>query len=84
MATLRNLVTGLTRQAGYTKIAATIRKIRNNPHLIFTILDLHPTPQNLSRPAETTLRTALPVGGAHVGRRSSVYETTLTSAGWST
>jgi predicted transposase YbfD/YdcC len=47
MATLRNLVIGLIRQAGYTKIAATIRKIRNNPRLIFTILDLHRTPQNV-------------------------------------
>ncbi len=46
MATLRNL--GLIRQAGYTKIAATIRKIRNNPHLIFTILDLPRTPHNAS------------------------------------
>ena len=48
MATLRNLAIGLIRQAGYTKIAATIRKIRNNPHLIFTILDLRRTPQNAS------------------------------------
>ncbi len=38
MATLRNLAIGLIRQAGYTRIAATIRKIRNNPHLLFTIL----------------------------------------------
>ena len=30
MATLRNLAIGLIRQAGYTRIAATIRKIRNN------------------------------------------------------
>jgi predicted transposase YbfD/YdcC len=48
MATLRNLVLGLIRQAGYTKIAATIRKIRNNPRLIFTILDLPRTPKNRS------------------------------------
>ncbi len=48
MATLRNLVIGLIRQAGYTKIAATIRKIRNNPHLIFTILNLPRAPQNVS------------------------------------
>ncbi len=45
MATLRNPAISLSRQAGYTKIAATIRKIRNNPHLIFTILNLHRTPQ---------------------------------------
>ena len=47
MATLRNLAIGLIRQAGHTKIAATLRKIRNNPHLIFTILDLPRTPQNV-------------------------------------
>lgn len=45
MATLRNLVTGLIRQAGYTKIAATIRRIKNNPRLLITIMGLphHPT-----------------------------------------
>jgi hypothetical protein len=31
MATLRNLAIGLIRQAGYTRIAATIRKIRHTP-----------------------------------------------------
>jgi hypothetical protein len=40
MATLRNLMIGLLRQAGYTRIAATIRKIRNDPHLLLTILGL--------------------------------------------
>jgi len=44
MATLRNLAIGLIRQAGYTKIAATIRRIRNNPHLLLAILGLPPTP----------------------------------------
>jgi predicted transposase YbfD/YdcC len=48
MATLRNLVIGLIRQAGYTKIAATIRKIRNDPHLLLTILGLHHNPPNAS------------------------------------
>jgi hypothetical protein len=47
MATLRNLVIGLIRQAGYTKIAATIRKIRNDPHLLLSILGLQP---NLKKP----------------------------------
>jgi predicted transposase YbfD/YdcC len=44
MATLRNLVIGLIRQAGYMKIAATIRKIKTDPHLLFRILGLpqHP------------------------------------------
>jgi len=46
MATLRNLVSGLIRQAGHTKIAATIRKIKNSPALLLTILGLHPSPQN--------------------------------------
>jgi hypothetical protein len=43
MATFRNLAIGLIRQAGYTKIAATIRRIRSNPHLLLTILGL-PSP----------------------------------------
>ncbi len=46
MATLRNLAIGLIRQAGYTKIAATIRRIKNDPHLLLTLLGLHPNPQN--------------------------------------
>jgi predicted transposase YbfD/YdcC len=46
MATLRNLVIGLIRQAGYTKIAATIRRVKNDPHLLLTLLCLHPSPQN--------------------------------------
>lgn len=45
MATLRNLVIGLIRQAGYTRIAATIRKIRNDPRLLLTILGLHQHPE---------------------------------------
>lgn len=48
MATLRNLAIGLIRQAGHTKIAATIRKIKHSPALLRAILDLHPTPQNPS------------------------------------
>jgi predicted transposase YbfD/YdcC len=40
MATLRNLVIGLIRQAGYTRIAATVRKIRNDPPLLLAILGL--------------------------------------------
>ena len=47
MATLRNLAIGLIRQAGHTRIAATIRKINNNPLLLLTILGLHHT----SKPA---------------------------------
>lgn len=45
MATIRNLVIGLLRQAGYTKIAATIRRIRNNPRLLYPILGLQPHPE---------------------------------------
>ena len=48
MATLRNLTIGLLRQAGYTRIAATIRKIRNDPHLLLTILGLRQHPENRS------------------------------------
>lgn len=48
MATLRNLVIGLIRQAGHTRIAATIRKIKNSPPLLLTILGLRPSPQNTS------------------------------------
>ena len=45
MATLRNLVIGLIRQAGHTRIAATIRKIKNSPSLLLTILGPRPSPQ---------------------------------------
>jgi hypothetical protein len=34
MATIRNLVIGLIRQAGFTKIAATIRRVRTDPRLL--------------------------------------------------
>jgi predicted transposase YbfD/YdcC len=44
MATLRNLAIGLIRQAGYTRIAATIRKIRNDPLLLLTVLGLRQQP----------------------------------------
>jgi predicted transposase YbfD/YdcC len=40
MATLRNLAIGLIRQAGYTRIAATIRKIRHDTGLLLAILGL--------------------------------------------
>jgi len=40
MATLRNLAIGLIRQAGYIKIAATIRKIKHDPVLLIAILGL--------------------------------------------
>lgn len=48
MATLRNLAIGLIRQAGHTKIAATIRKIKHDPHLLLAILGLQTAPQNSS------------------------------------
>ena len=48
MATLRNLVIGLIRQSGHTKIAATIRKVRNDPHLLLTLLGLRQHPQTAS------------------------------------
>lgn len=41
MATLRNFAIGLIRQAGHTKIAATIRRIKNDPWLLLTLLGLH-------------------------------------------
>ncbi len=40
MATLRNIALGLIRQAGYTKIAATIRKIKHDTALLLAILGL--------------------------------------------
>jgi hypothetical protein len=40
MATLRNLAIGLIRQAGYTKIAATIRKIKHDTGLLLAVLGL--------------------------------------------
>ena len=46
MVTLRNLAIGLIRQAGYRKIAATIRMIKHDPHLLLAILGLHPGPQS--------------------------------------
>ncbi|MDQ4032259.1 MAG: ISAs1 family transposase [Actinomycetota bacterium] len=46
MATPRNLVIGLIRQAGHTRIAATIRKTKNSPPLLRTILGLDTSPQN--------------------------------------
>jgi predicted transposase YbfD/YdcC len=43
MSTLRNLAIGLIRQAGHTKIAATIRKIKYDTCLLLTILGLQNT-----------------------------------------
>ncbi len=43
MATLRNLVIGLIRQAGYTKIAAAIRKIKYDTTLLLAVLGLKTT-----------------------------------------
>ena len=40
MATLRNLAIGLIRQAGYTKIAATIRKVKHDSSLLLAVLGL--------------------------------------------
>jgi predicted transposase YbfD/YdcC len=40
MATLRNLAIGLIRQAGYRKIAATIRRIKHDTGLLLAILGL--------------------------------------------
>ncbi len=40
MATLRNLAIGLIRQADYTRIAATIRKIKYDTALLITVLGL--------------------------------------------
>jgi len=48
MATLRNMAIGLIRQAGYTKIAATIRRIRHDPHLLLTVLGLRQHSGNTS------------------------------------
>ena len=56
MATLRNLAIGLIRQAGYTKIAATIRKIKHDTALLIAILGLG-TPHDQH---EKTLRDTLP------------------------
>ena len=46
MATASNLVTGLFRQAGSTKTAASIRKIKHDPHLLLRIMGLPMFPQN--------------------------------------
>jgi predicted transposase YbfD/YdcC len=48
MATLRNFAIGLIRQAGHAKIAATIRRIKNDPWLLLTLLGLHLATQNPS------------------------------------
>ena len=40
MGTLRNLTIGLIRQAGYTRIAATIRRIKYDTALLLAILGL--------------------------------------------
>jgi predicted transposase YbfD/YdcC len=48
MATLRNLAIGLIRQAGHTRIAATIRKIKHDPHLIYALMGLPVTSQTVA------------------------------------
>lgn len=48
MATLRNLAIGLIRQTGRTRIAATIRKIRNRPHLIYALMGLPVTSKTIT------------------------------------
>jgi predicted transposase YbfD/YdcC len=45
MATLRNTAIGIIRQAGRTKIAATIREIKHDPHRLLAILGLRPHPK---------------------------------------
>ena len=40
MATLRNLAIGLIRQAGHTRIAATIRKLKYNTDLLLALLGI--------------------------------------------
>jgi predicted transposase YbfD/YdcC len=44
MATLRNLAAGLIRQAGYTQVAPTIRKLKHDTDLLLTVLGLNPPP----------------------------------------
>lgn len=44
LATLRNLASGLLRQAGYTRIAAAIRKLRHDTSLLLHILRLKTSP----------------------------------------
>jgi len=53
MTTLRNLVIGLIRQAGHTRIAATIRKIKHSPHLIYAFIGI---PQPAKTPPDQALR----------------------------
>lgn len=45
MATLRNTTIGLIRQSGTRKIAATIRKLKHDPHRLLAVLGLQPHPQ---------------------------------------
>jgi hypothetical protein len=45
MITLRNLAIGLIRQADHIRIAATIRRIKNDPHLIYALMGLPTTSQ---------------------------------------
>ena len=59
MATLRNLTIGLLRQAGYTRIAATIRKIRNDPTSYSPSSACGNTPKPAHDQQKTTLRLAL-------------------------
>ncbi len=56
MVTLRNMAIGLIRQAGHTKIAATIRKIKTDPHLLLTIRDRRPGVRRPGRSEEQLRR----------------------------
>jgi predicted transposase YbfD/YdcC len=48
MTTLRNLAIGIIRQAGHTRIAATIRRIRHDPLKILTLMGLPTTSQTIT------------------------------------
>jgi predicted transposase YbfD/YdcC len=48
MTTLRNLAIGIIRQAGHTRIAATIRRIRHDPLKILTLMNLPTTSQTIT------------------------------------
>ncbi|HEY6793848.1 MAG TPA: ISAs1 family transposase [Kineosporiaceae bacterium] len=48
MTTLRNLAIGIIRQAGHTRIAPTIRRIRHDPLKILTLMGLPTTSQTIT------------------------------------
>jgi predicted transposase YbfD/YdcC len=45
MATLRNTAIGLIRQSGTRRIAATIRKLKHDPHHLLAMMGLNPPPE---------------------------------------